>query len=148
MESIWEYVIPFSREVLTGIVTDRSPAHIGPYAHAIDFLMPPGSVVLAPRGGRVIAMKDDGRLGGPSRSFAEHANYVTLAHGQNEFSELVHLAPASIRVSVGQWVEEGDPLCLTGLTGWLYEPHLHFMVFVTLPDRSFQSRRARFRVPL
>lgn len=145
-ESYWLYTKPFPKEVETVESTD-SPAHFGPYCHAIDYLMPDGSKVLAPRAGVVVEVKDNSNRGGPSRQFEHDLNYITIDHGNNEFSQLCHIRYQGALVSVGQRVIEGQPIAHTGSTGWCYEPHLHFMVFKLTDDNDhgFQSVKIRFK---
>lgn len=144
-ESYWPYARPFSKEIEVRESTD-SPAHIGPYHHAVDFLMPDGSKVLSPRGGRIIQVKDDSNRGGPNQEFENDLNYITIAHGANEFSQLCHLGYKQALVKEGEEVFEGQLIAYTGSTGWTYEPHLHFMVFQPTKENEwgFQSVKIRF----
>ena len=145
-ESFWLYAKPFPKEIEVIESTD-SPAHFGPYCHAIDYLMPDGSQILAPKTGVVVYKQDDSNKGGPSREFEHDLNYITIAHGNNEYSQLCHIRYKGTLVKVGQRVEEGQLVAYTGSTGWCYEPHLHFMVFKL--DRSselgFKSLKIRFK---
>ena len=59
----------------------QSPdSHIGPFRHAVDFLVPDGTVVYAADEGRVEIIKTDSDRWGPTCEFADDLNYVTLAH--------------------------------------------------------------------
>ena len=143
-ESFWLYTKPFPKEIEV-IESTNSPAHFGPYCHAIDYLMPDGSPVLAPRGGVVVQVKDDSYLGGPSQEFVNDLNYITIVHG-NEFSQLCHIRHKGVLVRVGQQVKEGQLIAHTGSTGWTHEPHLHFMVFHRADNQwGFQSVKIRFK---
>lgn len=145
-ESYWLYAKPFPRETKTVESTD-SPAHFGPYCHAIDYLMPDGSKVLAPRTGVVVEVKDSSNRGGPSQEFENDLNYITISHGNNEFSQLCHIKHEGALVRIGQTVMEGQLVAHTGSTGWCYEPHLHFMVFKLTNDNKygFRSVKVRFK---
>lgn len=145
-EGYWFYTRPFPKETEVRESTD-SPAHVGPYCHAIDFLMPDGSMVLAPKSGKIIQVKDDSNRGGPSEEFENDLNYITIAHGTNEFSQLCHLGFKKALVKKGQEVSEGQLIAYTGSTGWTYEPHLHFMVFQLTAENEwgFESVKIRFR---
>ena len=143
-ESFWLYAKPFPKEIETAASTD-SPAHFGPYCHAIDYLMPDGSSILAPMQGVVVQVKDDSDRGGPSQEFVNDLNYITIAHG-NEFSQLCHIRHRGALVRAGQQVKEGELIAYTGSTGWTYEPHLHFMVFRRANNEwGFQSIKIRFK---
>jgi murein DD-endopeptidase MepM/ murein hydrolase activator NlpD len=145
-KSYWLYARPFSNETEVRESTD-SPAHVGPYCHAVDFLMPDGSKVLAPRTGTIIQVKDNSNRGGANQEFENDLNYITISHGMNEFSQLCHIGFKSAQVKEGQKVEEGQLIAYTGSTGWTYEPHLHFMVFQPTNKNQwgFESVPIRFK---
>lgn len=145
-ESYWLYEKPFPKEVETTESMD-SPAHFGPFCQAIDYLMPDGSKILAPRAGTVVEVKDDSNKGGPSRKFEHALNYITVSHGNNEFSQLCHIRHKGALIGVGETVVEGQLIAHTGSTGWCYEPHLHFMVFKLTENNTygFQSLKVRFK---
>ena len=145
-ESFYLYSYPFPKDIEIVVSTD-SPAHFGPYKHAIDFLMPDGSTVLASLTGVVVEVKDWSDKGGPSQEFEHFLNYITLSHGNNEYSQLCHIRHKGSLVKVGQTVVGGQPIAYTGSTGWCYEPHLHFMVFKFDPssELGFQSLKIRFK---
>lgn len=144
-ESFWLYAKPFPKEIEVVESTD-SPAHFGPYCYAIDYLMPDNSPILAPRQGVVVQIKDDSNRGGPSQEFKNDLNYITIAHGANEFSQVCHVRYRGVLVKVDQQVKEGQLIGYTGSTGWCYEPHLHFIVFKMTNDNEygFQSVKVRF----
>ncbi len=122
------YHKPYPSTVHATIEPD-SIAHIGDEQNAIDFLVPEGTLVLAPRSGKVIAVKEDSHIGGPDEKFADQANYIVLDHGGGETSILVHLAPASVIVKPGETVLAGQQIARQGSTGWTYAPHIHFGVY-------------------
>ncbi|MBI2472925.1 M23 family metallopeptidase [Candidatus Uhrbacteria bacterium] len=137
----------------------NSVAHVGPDRHAIDFLVPEGTLVCVPRDGVVVAIKDDSDCGGPNPDFAQSANYLIIDHtsftfkimgysrlawsdeelggGQNpvideqegQRSIIIHLAKGSVRVKVGDRVHTGQVIAKQGSTGWTYAPHIHFAVY-------------------
>ena len=116
-------------------VIDLSPeTHYGPFAHAIDFLMPEGTEVLASAAGEVVKVVDHHTEGGFNEAFANSMNFVTIRHANGMFSQYCHLAPGSVSirgVAVGTLVHAGQPIGEIGLTGWTDRPHLHFLVFRT-----------------
>lgn len=107
--------------------------------HAWDIAPEAGRVVVAMRSG--IAYTHDlgmGRTPGV-RSFG---NYVTIDHGDGEYSHYAHLETRSFLVRSGDRVEQGQPLALAGNSGYALGPgggrHLH--VHVTRePQISAQS---------
>ncbi len=63
---------------------------------------------------------------GPGNSLA--GNYITIDHGNGEFSMYCHLKEGSIRVKAGQKVAKGEVIGQVGNTGNSSEPHLHFQI--------------------
>lgn len=131
------YSLPFHRgTVVTNIWCSGPshkgafPSHAGPFITAIDFEMATGNEVIAPFDGHVVDVVDGNTAYGPSREFAESANYITLGHKNGEYSQYLHLANGTIAVSKGEVVKKGQLLAKTGLSGWMNAPHLHWFVFV------------------
>ncbi len=96
------------RSVLNG--QPRSP-HSG-----TDFRAATGTPVRAPNGGRVVLAADQYFSG----------NTVIIDHGQGLFSFLAHLSKITVRD--GQVVSRGEELGLSGATGRVTGPHLHWTV--------------------
>lgn len=110
--------------------------HKGSVIHAVDFSMLEGTTVCAVRGGRVVAVKSDGYAGGASPAFTVHANYIHIDHGDGTLGRYMHLKKDGVFVKVGDVVHQGDPIGLSGNTGFSTGPHLHFDVWkggVTIP---------------
>ncbi|HET6489958.1 MAG TPA: M23 family metallopeptidase [Syntrophales bacterium] len=63
---------------------------------------------------------------GPGNSLA--GNYITIDHGNGEFSMYCHLKEGTIRVKAGQKVAKGEVIAQVGNTGNSSEPHLHFQL--------------------
>ncbi len=106
-----------------------------------------GRPILAPARGTVVAVHDgepdhEGRrsqlalipyaIGQPSRVRrgigAIAGNHVIVAVDGGAHVALVHLKAASVRVSVGQSVAEGEHLAECGNSGNSTEPHVHMQV--------------------
>jgi hypothetical protein len=133
-------------------LTCLSPeSHVGPFAHAIDFLVPDDEPVLASEAGIIETVVEGNKVHGPTRDFAGHLNYVTIRHefgGNIEFSQYCHLRQNSIHeigLKVGDTVTKGQEIALTGMTGWTDRPHLHFIAFRACPGEfGFHSLVVRF----
>jgi murein DD-endopeptidase MepM/ murein hydrolase activator NlpD len=98
--------------------------------YAIDWTMPEGSMVLAARGGTVIAIKQDSNAGGDDKKFDLAGNLVVVKHDDGTCAEYLHLQPDSALVKLGQHVNAGTPLASSGNTGHTTGPHLHVAVFI------------------
>jgi len=113
--------------------------------YAIDFDMPEGTPVFAAREGRVVAVEDRFDEGGPHRKFEALANYVVIQHPDGTFGEYLHLQAKGVKVKVGDLVQRGQQIGLSGNTGFSSGPHLHFMVAGATEDGLRRSYPARFR---
>lgn len=113
---------------------------------ALDWALPEGTPVLAARGGVVIAVRQDSTHGGAGEQFRDCANYVVIRHADHTCAEYLHLRPGGARVRLGDTVQAGQLIGLSGNTGLSTTPHLHFALFTTLDGRTRQSFPVKFRL--
>ena len=66
---------------------------------------------------------------------AGQENYINIRHGDGTIAGYVHLTLDGALVEVGESVERGQPIGLSGDTGSSAAPHLHFHVQAG-PDRG------------
>lgn len=115
----------------------------GSYSHtgesAYDFSMPLGTKIHAARAGRVIAVRQDSQRGGPSRAFEDEANFVYLLHNDGTIGKYVHLKFGGALVKLGQQVQAGEVLGLSGDTGFASRPHLHFEVCAPIDGKRVRT---------
>ena len=146
-------VIPQNQLVINGpFLTCKSPeSHTGAFLHAIDFLVPDGTVVIAGADGFIETIADIDRAWGPTKESAVSLNYITLRHcfgDKIERSQYCHLEQNSCRalsLRIGDKVRKGQPLGFVGKTGWTDRDHLHFIVFrSTETELGFESLVPRF----
>lgn len=132
------YHMPVPRESV-GLVVRDNPSHQGSYEGSIDLAVPVDTPVFASAAGEVVRVKDDSVRYGNDKKYGQDVNYISLLHDEDEISEYLHLAPSSALVKVGDKVKVGQQLARTGLSGWLTDPHLHFMVYAkTTNKKDFQ----------
>ena len=127
----------------------------GSYSHfagsgnenAVDWEVPEGTVVCAAREGGVVGVRDDSTFSGRDPKFKPLANYVIIKHADGTFADYRHLQSGGAKVKIGDEVKVGQPIGLSGNTGYSTQPHLHFAVFqgvdgrkVTLPFRLKTDR--------
>lgn len=92
-------------------------SHYGQALHAFDIAPVSGRCLVAMRGGVVYAF-DRGL--GQSHSSRTFGNYITIDHGDGEFSHYAHLASRSFVVKTGQRVEQGQALATAGNSGYTF----------------------------
>ena len=98
------------------------------FLYAWDFDLPEGSSVASAAAGRVVEVKQDGKLGGGSRRFAAFTNYILIDHGHGHFTRYMHLQFNGAKVKVGELVKAGQIIALSGATGFATSAHLHFQL--------------------
>ncbi|MCE7990597.1 MAG: M23 family metallopeptidase [Roseivirga sp.] len=101
--------------------------------NALDFNLPADEVIMAARPGTVVRLKEDSNRGCPSKSCAKLGNFVTIMHEDGSFADYYHLKQNGVLVELGTNVKAGEPLGLTGNTGWATGYHLHFIVYAPRP---------------
>ena len=95
--------------------------------YAIDFKMPIGDTICAARGGIVARIEKDFTENG-GRSFRNKANEIVILHDDGTLGFYVHLKHMGVLVAPGDTVLTGQPIGLSGNTGFSTKPHLHFVV--------------------
>ncbi len=150
------YSLPYAKDKHFRV----SQSYLGSFSHykgsqneyAIDFVMPPGTRILASRPGVVISCKGESKVGGPTKKFIDKQNFVIIKHGDGTYASYDHLKHNGVLVRVGQKVGAGTPIGLCGSTGMSESPHLHLCVFrvkdeYTLVSVPFRVRTAKGIVP-
>lgn len=130
------YLLPF----LSGERHEVMQGYLGSFSHyagtqeeyAYDFAMPVGTTVCAARDGVVVGVRQDSDTGGPSPDFKNCGNYVVIRHRDGTYAEYVHIKKNGALVAVGAAVRAGQPIALSGATGFVSGAHLHFAVFRVL----------------
>ncbi len=141
------YALPVAESRVTMTVdTTNSGSYEGSYKGSVDFAVPLGTTVRAVADGVVQRVRDDSDRRGGTPDFGSDVNYITIKHTNNELPEYLHFAKDSAQLKVGDTVTSGQAIAKTGLSGWLYAPHLHFMVYKQFAKpEGFQCLEVRFR---
>lgn len=103
-------------------------SHWGNSLHAFDIAPVAGRCVVAMKAG--IAYTHDNGLH-QDHAHRSFGNYITIDHGDGEFSHYAHLATGAFVVTNGQRVEQGQALAIAGNSGYTlgegggYHVHVH-----------------------
>lgn len=127
------YGLPFTEGKSFKIVQGYNGNNTHQGENALDFNLPAGEPILAARPGKVVRLKEDSNRGCPSKSCAKLGNYVTIMHEDGSFADYYHLKQNGVLVELGSEVAQGQPIGLTGNTGWATGYHLHFIVYTPRP---------------
>ena len=119
-------------------------SHFGNTRFAIDFDVPRLTPIHAARAGKVVLTQDGFDEGKLEPSYKEKANFVYIRHADATLAEYVHLTKGTLRVKIGDMVQAGQLVGLSGNSGYSTGPHLHFMVFRARDAKNQESLPVRF----
>lgn len=140
----YEYYLPFepgtSHKVVQGYGGLFSHRNIA----ALDFKMPPGTPVCAAREGIIYSYKDNSNEGGAFSRYKNKANYIIIKHRDGSFGCYWHLQKNGVLVKRG-YVSKGQIIGLSGATGQVIRPHLHFSVKRKLNYQMNSFVRTKFK---
>ena len=141
------YELPFEK----GSSYKVAQGYGGLFSHrniaAVDFDMPIGTSVYAAREGIVYSYKDDGDEGGIFSKYKNKANYIIIKHADGSFGCYWHLKKNGVLVKSGH-VSQGQRKGLSGATGQVFRPHLHFSVKRKLDYQMNSFVKTKFRTSL
>ncbi len=123
-----EYVLPYNPGEAYFISQGNCAvgSHRGAARYAYDFAMPRGTEILAARAGTVVAV-DDSRP--DDTGLFRDDNAVVVEQDDGTLAAYVHIRQGGALVTMGERVEQGQPLALSGNSGHTSGvPHLHFQV--------------------
>jgi murein DD-endopeptidase MepM/ murein hydrolase activator NlpD len=130
------YFLPYKANTIyaVGVRRDREPTHRFPKLedperdnralHAIDFLLPAQTPVVAARGGVVSRMA----VYQVNSGAAEFERVIEIAHRDGTIARYWHLQRMQAYVNLGDTVYRGQPLASVGETGQTQHQHLRFEV--------------------
>jgi murein DD-endopeptidase MepM/ murein hydrolase activator NlpD len=119
-------------------------SHTGLEEFAVDFRMPVGTPVHAARGGVVARIEEAHSRGCWEDGCGDYANYIVVLHDDLTTGEYYHLQQDGALVALGERVETGQKIGLSGNTGHTTTPHLHFAVYRAAAWGRTQSIPVRF----
>lgn len=138
----YEYELPFKKGTKHRVVQGYGGLFSHKHIAAIDFEMPVGTTVCAARNGTVYSYKEDSDEGGVfSKS---KANYIIIKHDDGSFGCYWHLKKNGVIVKSGN-VFAGQEIGLSGATGNVLRPHLHFSVKRILNYKMDSFLKTKFK---
>jgi murein DD-endopeptidase MepM/ murein hydrolase activator NlpD len=154
-DTSWVYALPYdagkSHLVVQGYYSSFSHKN----RSALDFKMKKGTRILAARDGVVVRMQEENNKGGWNKKYRQFANYVVVQHADSTRAGYWHLQQNGVLVKLGDSVKQGQPIALSGNTGYSSMPHLHFMVWKSsngkwtqVPTRFMTRKGPRYLRPL
>jgi murein DD-endopeptidase MepM/ murein hydrolase activator NlpD len=122
------YSLPFEKDEKVWVVQGYESffSHKGDYA--IDFKVKEGTKIMAARSGVVTFSRKHFTHGGIGRIFVGTGNGISIKHADGTYAHYWHLQHNGALVNVGDTVEQGQWIGLSGDTGFSAFPHLHFEV--------------------
>jgi murein DD-endopeptidase MepM/ murein hydrolase activator NlpD len=122
------YSLPFEKGKTVFVVQGYESmfSHKGDYA--IDFKIKQGTRIVAAREGVVVFARENNTSGGISKKYVGKGNGITIKHGDGTYAHYWHLQHNGALVSVGDSIQQGQVIGLSGSTGFSAFPHLHFEV--------------------
>ncbi|MFC2081921.1 M23 family metallopeptidase [Candidatus Bipolaricaulota bacterium] len=127
-----EYMLPFpaGEEYEVTRTTGHKDGLTDESEFAVDFYMPIGRVVVAAADGEVVDVKFDSNEGDDDWELRNKANYVLIEHLDGYRTLYLHLQHNEVFVEKGDQVRRGEPIALSGNTGYSKGPHLHIQLQV------------------
>ncbi len=113
--------------------------------YATDFTCDPGTIVCAARAGVVTGFRQDFTTGGTDPKFKSQANYIIIRHDDGTYAEYYHLQHNGVFVKLGQRVAAGEHIGLSGATGYVSGPHIHFAVFQNIDGKTRVTLPVKFQ---
>ena len=105
--------------------------------YAIDFSLSVNDTVSSASDGYVVGVIDQYKYGGKEKKWRPYANSITIYDSNSGiYFQYVHLTHKGSFVQVGDKVRSGQPIGLSGNTGWTDIEHLHFNCLIPAESRE------------
>jgi murein DD-endopeptidase MepM/ murein hydrolase activator NlpD len=140
----YEYELPFQKGASYRVIQGYGGLFSHQHIAAIDFEMPVGTPVCAAREGVIYSYKDNSNEGGIFSGYKNKANYIIIRHDDGSFGCYWHLKRNGVLVKSGH-VSKGQQIGLSGGTGLVIRPHLHFSVKRKLNYQMDSFVKTKFR---
>lgn len=117
---------------------NSKPSHNSDYSrYALDFDLQIGDTICAATSGYVVGVVEGYTKGGKSKKWRPYANFITLYDPVSGiYTQYVHLDHMGAIVELGDTIIVGQPIGISGYTGYSTNPHLHFNVLKTVDTKQ------------
>ncbi|WP_298323909.1 M23 family metallopeptidase [uncultured Dokdonia sp.] len=115
--------------------------------YAIDFDLSIGDTIVSVDDGYVVGLIEEYKDHGTSQQWRDNdkSNYLTVYHPDSGlYSQYVHLNHDGAIVELGDYVEKGQPIAISGMTGFTTVEHLHFNVKIPSATNGLISTEYTF----
>ena len=127
-DSSYIYSLPFEHKKKTFLIQGYESMFSHKDEKALDFKVRKGTSICAARDGVVTGLKEDSDKRGLNPENISDGNYVSIMHSDGSSALYYHLQKDGVLVNMGDTVKTGQPIGLSGNTGYSAFPHLHFEV--------------------
>lgn len=142
------YTLPFEHRKKVFLIQGYESKFSHKGERALDFKVKKGTKICAARGGVVTGLREDSDKGGLKPENMADGNYIIIRHDDGSVANYWHLQKDGVLVNIGDTVVAGQPIGLTGNTGYSAFPHLHFEVqgydasgnYKQLPTRFYTQK--------
>ncbi len=143
-DSSYIYDLPFENNKKVFLVQGYESLFSHHGEKALDFKVKKGTKICAARSGIVTSMHKDSNKGGLKKENLADGNFVIIQHSDGSNAWYWHLEKDGVFVNIGDTVLTGQPIGLSGNTGYSAFPHLHFEVQGYDADGKFKQLPTRF----
>ena len=126
---VWTY-LPFQYgfNIAASQSSNGFVSHNAGMLNAVDFPTAENTTIVAAISGIVVQVVENFSTGCPTSACENESNFIVIDHGDSTFAMYAHLTVNGSLVEVGDSVDAGQNIALSGNTGWSTGPHLHFEI--------------------
>lgn len=132
--------LPFKKDKEYRIIQGNNTKHTHSTnwsKYAIDFGLKTNDTVCSATDGFVVGVIDQYKYGGKGAKWRPYGNFITIYEPNSGlFTQYVHLTENGRLVSVGDRIEKGQAIGLSGKTGQTDIEHLHFNCLIPTTDKD------------
>lgn len=143
-DSSYIYTLPFETKKKVFLIQGYESMFSHKGEKALDFKVKNGTKICAARNGIVTAAREDSDKRGLKPENLSDGNYIAIQHKDGSVANYWHLQKDGVLVNVGDTIQTGQLIGLSGNTGYSAFPHLHFEVLGNDANGNFGQLPTRF----